>query len=153
VAEIESLMLANHAEVANGLLYVLGGGWTHHWRPPASAGTPPQPSLLAVAATFLVGPEEPKREHAFTLRIASDRGEEVFNITGSLSLDGRSTDEPFAVRSAFAANANIVFTAEGRYTLAGALNGETQRLVHFAVHDRPPGPMEATPEYAPGGYL
>ena len=51
MAELEILMLANHAEAANGLLYVLGGGWTHHWRPPPPSEGPVQPSTIDIHAT------------------------------------------------------------------------------------------------------
>jgi hypothetical protein len=84
MAEVETLMLANHAEATNGLLYVLGGAWTHHWRPPPAAGEQAQPSSISVAAVFLVQPDEVGRQHSFLFRIEPEEGEEILRLEGDL---------------------------------------------------------------------
>src|SRR5665213_3177253 len=52
--EIENMILANHVEAVNGLLYISGGGWTDHWRPAATNPGQPVVSHLGVGVTVLV---------------------------------------------------------------------------------------------------
>lgn len=155
MARIETLMLANHAESINGLLYVHGGGWSHHWREP---GTGARQSQFAVAATVLLAPGEGPEGVPFVLRILSSQGEEVLRADGMLQ--GPPTADGQEVRTGIAMNANVVFPHEGPYTLNAEIGGVTGPTVPFWVHDRPEddgtaeGSGSSEPDYGgSAGYL
>src|SRR5436190_17975990 len=128
MAELEILMLANHAEATNGLLYVLGGGWTHHWRPPP----PPrdqgqgQPSAIAIAAAFLIDGAE-DAEHPFSLRIEDAAGSDVLRAEGSFRVGDPQAAAEFPTRNVFAVNASVVFVCTGAYRLVGEMDHGTPR--------------------------
>ena len=145
MAEVETLMLANHAEALNGLLYVHGGGWSHHWRHAPPSGQPPMPSQFGIAATFLLDPPETGTRLPFVLRIVSEKGEEVMRADGALERGG--TPPPAIAetqfRTAVALNASVAFPHEGVYTLAAEIAGNVGPDVAFWVHDQPPPGMTA----------
>lgn len=160
MAQVETLMLANHAETLNGLLYVHGGGWSHHWRGLPVPGQPPTTSQFAIAATFLMEPSEAASRQPFTIRITAEDGHEVMHADGML--EGRPSGEitETAIRSAVALNANLPFPGEGTYTLTAEIAGSGGSAVVFQVHDGPPsaaaGGTQSEPEPGPsttGGYL
>jgi hypothetical protein len=154
MAELEILMLANHAEATNGLLYVLGGGWTHHWRPPPPPQGQGQPSAIAIAAAFLIDGAE-DAEHPFSLRIEDAAGADVLRVEGSFRVGDPQAAAEFPARNVFAANANVVFAGAGAYRLVGEVDHGTPRVVPFWVHDGMPQHPEQSAEAdaAPTGYL
>jgi hypothetical protein len=155
--EVEMLMLANHAEVLNGLLYVQGGGWTHHWRPAVGPGQPPPASQIAVAATFILDPTETAASQPFSIRIRDDGGEEVVRADGNFEVGGDRPRTPEHRRLAFGANMGIVFPHEGRYTVAAEAMGYPALTVEFWVHDTAQASSEGEPASGPppstGGYI
>jgi len=155
MAQVETLMLANHAEALNGLLYIHGGGWSHHWRPVTEGQTPP--SQFAIAATFLIEPSEVGRDFQVVFRIVSDGGEEVMKAEGPLQTAGKSGNADTYTRAAIAVNANVVFPHEGAYTISTAIGEGGGSAVMFWVHDQPPGGTQAAdpdPDAgSTGGYL
>jgi hypothetical protein len=157
--EVEMLMLANHAEVLNGLLYVQGAGWTHHWRAALAPGQSPPPSQIAIAATFILDPTETAPSQPFTIRVRDEEGEEILRADGNFEVGGDRPRVPEHRRLAFGANVGIVFPHEGRYTVAAEAMGYPALTVEFWVHDAAAG--EGRPEAAPipgpprttGGYI
>lgn len=146
MAQIETLMLANHAESVNGLLYVHGGGWSHHWRGPDPGE---RASQLAVAATVLLGAGDGVEGVPFIVSIRSEKGEEVFRADGMLH--GPAGELGQSVRTGIALNASIVFPHEGAYTLTAEIAGSAGPNVAFWVHDRSSGESEATAQPDSGG--
>lgn len=138
--EIETLMLANHAEAINGLLYVSGGGWTHHWRGTIQEGQPPPPSSIGIAVGVLVPWSETNRRHRLELRIESEDGAQLATVEGDLEV-GRPPGTPSGSdqRAVLAINATIPFPAAGGYRVVGEFLGkpDTKRSVSFIVHDQP----------------
>ncbi len=154
MTDVETVLLANHAEAVNGLLYVAGGGWSHHWRGFQQPGQP-APSQLGFAATITAPADEPATEIPFTVLIRRAEGDEVVRAEGKMSMgpgDGVSIK-----RAAFAGNFGIAFPSDGRYELSVEIPG-SRRSVEFWVHDQPmPGPgmapepdTAAAPDNAPG---
>jgi len=146
MAEVETLMLANHAEALGGLLYVHGGGWSHHWRQALPSGQPPMPSQFGIAATFLLDPPETRTRLPFVLRIISEQGEEVMRAEGALERGGTpapALDET-RFRTTVALNASVTFPHEGIYTLAAEIAGRIGPNVAFWVHDQPPPGITAS---------
>jgi len=160
MAKVETLMLANHAETLNGLLYLHGGGWSHHWRHAPEPGQPPAPSQFAIAATFLLDPPESGGRQPFVLRVASGKGEEILRADGALESGSRPAPSigESRFRAAVALNANVLFPHEGIYKLTAEIGGRSGPAVDFWVHDQPP-PDAARSTNEPGsgtattGYL
>jgi hypothetical protein len=148
VVEVETVMLANHAEALNGLLYVSGGGWSHHWRGPRPAGQP-APSQVAFAATITASAKESVAEIPFTVLINGAGPGEIMRATGTMSIG--SGDAKSQRRAALAGNFGIAFPDEGRYELTVEIPG-SRRTVEFWVHDQVmPAPPEAPASGTPPG--
>ena len=81
------MMLADHAQVADGKLFISGGGWT-------ACG--PGPSPCAVAVLFHVPWQETGERVSFTLRLIDEGGHGVFQ-------PGAQDDLPVQVHGHFEA--------------------------------------------------
>lgn len=136
--EIETLLLANHAESINGMLYVMGGGWTTHWRDISDPKQVPT-SHFGIAVAVKVPWTETNRRHHLTLRIESeDRPDDpLVEIDGDLTM-GRPPDLPRGAdqRATLAVNANVQFPEEGGYCVKAQLSSGHVRTVSFQVKDR-----------------
>src|SRR5258708_2614984 len=73
---IEFLILANHVEVRDGLLNLLGGGWTDHWRR-VSKGGPASMSHFGIGVGVLINWNDTNRPHHLTVRIETADGERI----------------------------------------------------------------------------
>ncbi len=137
--EIENLILANHVEVVNGLLYISGGGWTDHWRPAPALSGPPIISHLGVAVTLVVPAAAPPVPQQLTVAIADDQGRQVAGLQTMINQarpTGLGPDQE--QRIALALSFNIVFPAAGLYHLAATLGISAPRTLAFRVHDVTP---------------
>ena len=136
---IENLMIANHAEVVNGLLYISGGCWTRHHRAKPKEGESAPRSTFGIAMTVIVPWTEANRPHAVTVTIESedDPQHPVVNVKGELTV-GRPPDaKPGSEqRAAFAVNTNVQFPKPGGYSLKAVLSNGDVRSVSFEVIDR-----------------
>jgi hypothetical protein len=134
---IENLMLANHAEAVNGLLYVSGAGWAHHWRGPQDPAAPTV-SHVGIGLTILVGWNETNRPYQFAVTMDSEDGTEMLRLEGRLEA-GRPPGETEGadLRSAVALNGEVQFPGPGRYQVRASV-GEDVRTVSFEVHDDAP---------------
>ncbi len=151
MATVETLMLANHAEALNGLLYVHGGAWSHHFRSAPSPGAEQAPSQIALAVTCLFSPEETGKDHTITLRIVSAEGQEVLRASGPLTVPQIGPDEPIS-RAALAMNATLVFPSAGAYKASAELTDGGPSTVDFWVHDQLPSASAPEP-FGGAGYL
>ena len=82
---IDTLMLANHAEAINGLLYISGGGWTDHHRRIQGETFPN--SHFGIALSLRVPWHETNQPHKFVVEVQNDdatvtvmRAEGEFNV-------------------------------------------------------------------------
>jgi hypothetical protein len=133
---IENLILANHVEAVNGLLYISGGGWTDHWRP--APGGPGQPvvSHLGVGVTVLVPWVASGQPYPLAIRVEDSVGNQIAGMTTQLS----STRPPGLptgadLRTVLALAMNVVFPTSGEYRVVAALADQQTRAVDFRVHD------------------
>ncbi|HUY97923.1 MAG TPA: hypothetical protein VMW47_09970 [Verrucomicrobiae bacterium] len=136
-AEIETLILANHVEAVNGLLYVSGGGWTDHWRPAPGVGAPVV-SHLGVGLTILVPWSAALTTHPLAVTIETEDGRSVGQMATQVALTRPAgmavgTDQ----RAVLALALNLVFPLAGPYRLVARLDEIRTREVHFRVHDLP----------------
>jgi hypothetical protein len=138
-----TLLLADWAEVLNGKLYVMGGGWTE---------TGPTPTPSALAALVEVDWDETNREHTarFTLVDGDNQAVTVPTPTGHEPLfvetkfnvgrpphvkPGTSFNVPIAI------NVGPIPLPPGKvYVWRCHLNGEVHGTATFATRTSPPKP-------------
>lgn len=139
--EIEFLILADRAEVVNGKLYMMGGGWSDLQRMPAAENQPPPPSHLSVAVSVSVGWNETNETHHLRLTIENeDATQRLAEVEGDIEV-GRPPGIPPGSdqRALLAVSAAVAFPSPGAYRVMATLAGES-RSVTFRVHDvAPPG--------------
>ncbi len=136
---IELLMLANHAEAINGLLYLSGGAWTDHYRAVAP-GVPVPQSHLAIAVSILVPWNETNVPHRLTVRVENeDVTSSLAQIDAQLNVGRGPTMQQGAVQHAvFAVPVTVMFPGPGGYRLVADLDGGIDmRVWSFRVHDVP----------------
>jgi hypothetical protein len=135
--EVETLVVANHIEAINGLLYVSGGGWTDMWRGEFPEGQPPI-SHFGIGLAVRVGWTETNRRHHVGFRLVHEDGEEVFNGGADVEV-GRPAGVPEGSdqRAVLALTLDLQFPMAGSYLLSTELAGQ-ERSISFRVHDRSP---------------
>ncbi len=138
--EIEFILLANHAEARDGLLYVMGGCWTDHWRD-RQDGSPPPISHFGIGVAILLPWDETNRPYHLVLRLETDDGKEVAKMDADLTMGRPAELTPGSTqRAVLAINVDMQFPAPGGYRVLGEL-GAQRKAVAFRVHDRArPGP-------------
>lgn len=136
-AQIETLVLANHAEAVNGLLYIAGGCWTIHWRQTPSEGQPPPISHFGIALAVLIPWTQTNRRHHLTLRIEpEDGGEPLVSVDGDLEVGRPPGVSPGSdQRAVLAVNADVQFPKAGGYRVLAELSSGHTRSVSFQVRD------------------
>ncbi|HUQ39035.1 MAG TPA: hypothetical protein VM030_02690 [Acidimicrobiales bacterium] len=134
---IENLLLANHAEAQNGLLYLVGAGWTDVHRPVLEGGMPP--THLGIGLSVLVGWTETNRIHRVLVYIEpEDGGEPLLRAEADIEV-GRPPGalEGADQRASMAISGEVVFPAAGGYSLVCEVGESETRRVSFRVHDQP----------------
>lgn len=137
MADIEYLLLADHAEAANGKLNVLGAGWTDQWRGARPADQPPPITHFGIGVSVLVPWTETNRPHHLVMRIEGEDGRpELGVLEADLEL-GRPPGLPNGAdqRAVLALNADIQFPTPGGYRIVAEL-GAQARTASFRIHDR-----------------
>jgi len=109
--DIEHALIADYAEVVNGKLYLMGGGWdtTHAAQIPATI-------RLAVAIGVRVGWAETGQEFPVLVTVEDDDGKEFVRIQGNVNTTRAASAVPGAAQLAqIAANLPITLPAFGGY--------------------------------------
>lgn len=147
MAMIEFVTVANHAEALNGLLYLMGAGWTDSWRQPNPDGSIPA-TTLGVGVSILVPWGETNRRHDLVVKLEHEDGglggPPMMEVHGQFEVGRPPGVTPGVdLRSVLAINGQVVFEKPGGYRLMaqigdGERDGAT-RSVSLRVHDqRPP---------------
>ncbi|MGH7692345.1 MAG: DUF6941 family protein [Candidatus Dormibacteria bacterium] len=136
VPRIENLILANHVEAVNGLLYISGGGWTDHWRPAPSGSAQPVVSRLGVGVTVIVPWTASGNPYQLSVAVEDAAANQIATLATQLN----STRPPGLptgadLRSVLAVSMNVVFPVAGEYRVVASLAGQPARAVEFRVHD------------------
>lgn len=136
---IENMILANHAEAINGMLYLMGAGWDHAKLGPEDEQGNVPPFHLGLGLTILIAWQETNQRHELEIWLESeDGGKRLFEMKGQVEV-GRPPGIPPGSdqRAAIAVNGNISL-AEGGYRFVGLLgDAEHRRTVSFrAVRSR-----------------
>lgn len=134
--DIEFIVLANHAEARDGLLYLMGGCWTDHWRGTLADGHPPI-SHFGIGVAVLVQWDETNRPHHLVLHLETDDGKELAKMDADLTMGRPAGLTPGSPqRAVLAINVDMQFPAPGGYRIVGELGDQT-KFVTFRVHDNP----------------
>lgn len=143
MAELDFLILANHVEVQNGLLYMNGGGWSDHHRG-VLAGSPPPVSTFGIAVGVLVPWSETNVPHQLSVGIEDEDGASVAQLGASLTT-GRPPELPPGAdqRAVMAMMFNLQFQRPGEYRIVARLGDQSPRMTTFRVHDHPVQSMAA----------
>jgi hypothetical protein len=133
---IDMLMPANHAEAVNGLLYLVGGGWTDLHRRIVGGQAPP--SHFGVALSVRVPWNATNQSHQFTVDIQNeDATVSVAHVEGQINVGRPPHLAPGSLQhAAVAINIDTLFPAPGGYRILAALDEDTDTAAWpFTVHD------------------
>lgn len=96
--DVEWMMLANHAETANGLLYVNGGAWDTINVPEPLLAASPEGVVAIIQGVLVVRlglhPTECGRDHPFSLSIMDEDGAEIGKIEGQFQSEPDESQPP-----------------------------------------------------------
>ena len=127
--EIETLMLADWAEVINGKLYIQGGGWERRLR--ANGGS------FAIVASILTPWHLTNQQHEISVFIQdADGGSVASPLRGNFTVGRPSKAQPGQrFRSPFVLNSAFSVPREGAYSVELVVNESVHRSVAFYVVD------------------
>ena len=128
--KIEFLILADAAQVADGKLYLLGGGWSLH-----RSGNYPSQIQFAVALSILVPWNEAGTRHPTTLTIADEAGVPIVpELNGQIEV-AKSDQIPqgTAQRALVAINFNIALPRPGRYVVSASAGSSMAQTKFDAI--------------------
>lgn len=133
---IEYAILADHADIAGGKLYLMGGGWDTYSAPQA-----PFQMRIAVALGVRVGWEETNQPVPVRVYIEDDDGNEIVRVDGTLNV-GRPPHLPpgTAQLAQMAVNLPTNIPAFGGYRVritAGDSAGADEVAIPFRMLKRP----------------
>lgn len=140
MASIEFLLLANHAEAQNGLLYISGAGWTELYRGQLGPNEEIPINHFGIAASVSVPWEETNRRHRLIIRIEQGDATELGRIEADFEL-GRPPGLPEGAdqRATLGIGADVAFRELGGHRVVAQV-GEDERSVSFRVRDQPQMP-------------
>jgi hypothetical protein len=129
-----TIILCDAAEVSNGKLYILGGGWTHLLRPN-------QPTNVALAIVVRVPLDEAGRQHKLEVSLLKDNGEPVrigddpVRVEGAFEVGGAAGVKPGReLRAPVALQFGLVLPP-GDYVWELRINGEPAAKAPFWVQE------------------
>jgi len=138
-AAVDFVLVANHVEVVNGLLYISGGGWTDHHRRLPSDGAPIPLSHLGIGVSVVVPWNETNRTHMLVVRIEDEDAQTLVRIEGQLNVGRPAALPAGAIQPVFFGfPLDIPFPRAGGYRVVAQM-GETgePKAWPFRVHDLP----------------
>lgn len=137
---IDYLILANHVEAINGLLYISGGGWTDHYRQIAPNGQIPI-SHIGIGLSVMIPWNETNKPHRLTVTIEDEDGQSLLTAEAQMSIGRPPKLSPGTEQHAvLSMPLNLVFPHPGGYRIVVRLgDGEDAevRTWAFQVHDMP----------------
>jgi hypothetical protein len=144
MATVDYLLLANHVEVQNGLMYVSGGGWANLFRGPLDPEEPPPINHFGIAASLAIPWDETNQAHNLVIRVVRENGQEdgqdVARIEGGIEVGRPAGVDPGTVqRIAVGFSIDAQFPEEGRYQVVAQV-GQDTRSVDFRVFNEPKPP-------------
>jgi hypothetical protein len=134
---IDMLIIANHAEAINGLLYLSGAGWTDLHRTIQDGNTPV--NHFGIGISVRVPWHETDDSHKFVLDVENEDSTTIIaHVEGQVKV-GRPPQLPRgAVQHAvLAVNVDTVFPGQGGYRIIARIDdGKSTATWPFRVHDQ-----------------
>lgn len=132
--QTEWIILADHAEVINGKLYTMGGGWET-----LTVNALPAPQHFAIAVSFMVPWNETNQRHNITVELMNEDGKSFVRVDGELEV-GRPPGIPLGStqRLMLAVALQHVFDKLGTYVIATRIEEQESNRLTFRVI---PGPQ------------
>jgi len=130
--EVDYLLLADHAAVAEGKLYLSGGGWDRV-APPAF----PHHMVIGIAVGIRVPYTETDESH--TVRILLERGDDaasVFQIDGDLEVGRPPGTRGRDLMIPMAFNVPVTFEGADDLVLVASVDGREGKRYQIRVEDR-----------------
>lgn len=124
----EWIILADHAEVVNSKLYLMGGGWERL----LVGSNFPITQRLGIALSFQVPWTETGRQHRFDVQIIGPAGEKVVDLNGHFEV-GRPTSPEQSQRLQVAINAQLNFDRPGKHTILVSIGGREVGRTSFKI--------------------
>lgn len=136
----EWILLADHADVANGKLYLNGGGWEN-----LTVNQPlPISHPCGIAVAFSIPWNETNQKHPMAIALADEDGREFVTVEGELEV-GRPPGIPLgqAQRIQMAVNLLIQIEKLGAYVVSTRLHGQPSSAITFRAIAGPGLAMQA----------
>ncbi len=133
--EVEFLILADRAEVLNGKLYMMGGGWEQIGVTDFSAPVP-----VSLTVSIQVPWHATNRQHTWGLSVQTQDGADLTELEGNFAL-GRPPllEEGASQRAMFAMMLPVTLPSAGTFVIVARINGEESRRIRFrALAAAPP---------------
>jgi hypothetical protein len=133
---VDFLIVANHAEVVNGLLYLSGGGWTDHHRI-VRTNQPPPISHLGVGVSVVVPWTETNRPHMLTVGLEDQDGSPIMTLQANFKV-GRPPQLPEGAEQPIllAFPLDLAFPHTGEYRVIAHTDQEDEnKHWNFRVYD------------------
>ncbi len=117
------LLTADFAEVVNGKLYLMGGGWSQ-----SMPSQFPAQMQMGVAAGFRVPFLESNRPHHIMLELRNGDGQSLMKIEGDLETGRPPGARGESILVPLAINGNIQVTAPTALELVASVDGHSRRV-------------------------
>ncbi len=130
-SRVEWMILADHAEVVNHKLYLMGGGWDAL----QVAQEFPIDRPVAIALAIRVPWTETNERHDVAIEVHDEDGQNLLaRIEGKFEV-GRPPGMPkgHAQRFQMAVNLRLQITREGTYTIVASIDGREDARTTFVV--------------------
>lgn len=138
--QVDVLTLANSAELRDGLLYLLGGGWTRCW--PDAGRSYPLDRAIVAAAAIRVEYGETNEEHKFRLEVR-DSDETILGpdqVEGGFTM-GRDAHLTAGMSQLvqLAGSLSVKLPSAGVYSVVLSVDGREQKRIAFEALEQRPG--------------
>jgi hypothetical protein len=144
MARVEFIIVANHVEAVNGLLYLSGGGWMHQHRRKIPGEERFAPNKLGVAVAVLVPWDETNQRHRLEVWVEDEDGTVYARVSGEVEV-GRPPGLPAGAdqRTVLGLNADIAYPGPGGYRVVAQCGDDIASTSYF-VHDAVDQPVPPT---------
>ena len=129
--DVEFLILGDFAEVINGKLYLMGGGWSRF--APASY---PATMQFAIAAGVRVPWLESNEPHHLVIEMQAADGQVVFRVEGEVETGRPPRSRGEAMLVPFAMSSSLPLQAPGDFVVVSSVDGREARRVSFRAVER-----------------
>lgn len=132
---IDALIVANHVEAINGLLYLSGGGWTDLHRRIQDGSVPT--SHFGIGLAVRVPWHETNKKHRYVVEVqADDARQAIVHVEGDITVGQPPQLARGSVQHAIVAiSIDLTFPKAGSYRIIATIDGKGEMNWAFRVHD------------------